>query len=97
MREKKDAFISIPSLPVLDFENMGGELMGRKKVSERMKGEGNGVEMILGIEPAQKWLININAVQTSFPSAPGPLKLVTKKAKGRIQWPALPPAGRSPK
>ena len=97
MREKKDAFISIPSLPVLDFENMGEELMGRNKVSERMEAEGNGMEMILGIEPAQKWLININAVQTSFASAPGPLKLVPKKAKGHIQWPALPPAGKSPK
>lgn len=69
--------------------------MGRKKVSERMKGEGNGVEMILGIEPAQKWLININAVKTSFPSAPGPLKLVTKKAKRPYPVACLPPAGRA--
>ena len=93
MRQKKDAFISIPSPPALVFENMGGELMGRKKISERMKGEGSGMEMILGIEPAQKWLMN-NALQTSFPSAPGALKLVPE-AKGHIQWPALPPAGRS--
>lgn len=48
------------------------QLMGRKKTPENRKREGNGTEMILMFEPAQKWLIKINAVKTSFPSVPGP-------------------------
>ena len=57
---------------------MGGELMGRKKVSERMKGEGNGMEMILGIEPVQKCLYHKTFVSFMFTVASSMSRTVTR-------------------
>lgn len=48
--EKKDAFVSLPSLPVLDFENMGrkrvnGEKEDTRKQEKRGKWDGNDTEV----------------------------------------------------